>query len=167
MSPGGRPRKPPEERVRGSRTPTFSVEPGRVGPVPPHPDDFTAETIARWEAFWKSDVAQVVDATTDMPAVLRLFRAYQRHDHLTAEVTKRPFVQGSKGQPVVTPAAKLLDTTTREIERMEDRFGLTPKSRLQLGIEDKSTGPSIDDLNRAVAQRLAAEAEEEDPRAAI
>ena len=162
----GRDRKHPEHRVRGSQTPTFAIVSGAPTTIPEPPKGLTDLTLRWWNSFWSSDVAQIVDAELDIRAVIRLARAYDFHEKCMQVVSESPLVEGSRKQFVKNPAAALAKDARQEIEKLEDRFGLTPKSRLNLGIEE-SGAPGLDQINAVLQGRIELDDEEEDPRAAM
>ncbi len=53
---------------------------------------------------------------------------------------------GSQGQPVANPAWRILAGLRKELRLLEDRFGLSPRSRLGLGIEPGTVKKTIEDL---------------------
>ena len=72
---------------------------------------------------------------------------------------KQRLVIGSQGQLALNPLGRLWMTLAREIRQMEDRLGLTPKSRLLLGIKLAGAKKSLDQLNESLEAELA-----QDPR---
>jgi P27 family predicted phage terminase small subunit len=71
---------------------------------------------------------------TDLPALSRLFLLRDQRDRFAAEVDREPLVEGSQGQRVANPLARLVSTADSEIRQLEDRFGLSPQARFRLGI---------------------------------
>ena len=69
-------------------------------------------------------------------------------------------------QAYVTNGNKLLEGSGLEILALEDRFGLSPKAALGLGIQPLTPGRTLEDLNIA-ATLSAAEDPGEDPRDAL
>ena len=71
---------------------------------------------------------------------------------------------GSKGQLVVNPPhCGAMNALDAEIRQMEDRLGLSPKARLQLGISYGDAARSLGALNEALDGDEDG-AEEPDPR---
>ena len=153
MSPGmGPPPKPPGQRKRRNKRPTLAVIQGgastaEMAPVlggrnPRPPDGLRPETAARWELYWNSDVSKLVDRDVDLTALERLFALYdQRARDLETIEAEGAVVVGSQGQPVRHPLARAVLEYGSEIGRLEDRFGVSPRGRLQLGLT-VGAGPS-------------------------
>jgi P27 family predicted phage terminase small subunit len=109
---------------------------GMTGPVevPKAPTGLAAPIRKAWFAYWASDVARVADEV-DLPALTRLWRLYDDHHRTTAEMRKSErTVAGSKGQDRLHPLLTHLSRLEVSISRLEGQFGLTPASRLRLGI---------------------------------
>ena len=78
-----------------------------------------------------------------------------------AEKGKRPrgkrVVEGSQGQPRANPLYKQVQEFQAEARQLEDRFGLSPKARLALGISMVEAAMSMDALNQRLADRMSAD----------
>lgn len=170
-------RKPALLRQRRG-TPELGVIEGGGSSVAPEADPgWLDETVADWETLWSSELAGWV-RETDVPGVRRLFgwrdrqeRASRRADALRVEADREPMVEGSQGQPVVNPAYKLADRADADalamegrIVALEDRLGLSPRARLNLGVSEQR-GLNLAAMNAQIAQKLA-EVTLHDPRAA-
>ena len=155
MSPGmGPPPKPPGQRKRRNKRPTLSVIDGGASSaaaatdpepskgVPSAPDGLRPATVARWVLYWCSDVSKLVDRDVDLTAIERLFQLYDARARDLATIEKEGAVAvGSQGQPVRHPLARAVLEYGTEIGRLEDRFGVSPRGRLQLGLT-VGAGPS-------------------------
>ena len=154
MSPGmGPPPKPPGQRKRRNKRPALAVIQGGASATetapapsssggPPPPDGLRPATVARWVLYWCSDVSKLVDRDVDLTALERLFELYdQRALDLEVIAEEGAVVQGSQGQPVRHPLARAVLEYGSEIGRLEDRFGVSPRGRLQLGLT-VGAGPS-------------------------
>jgi phage terminase small subunit len=119
------------------------VPPSRA-PAPPA--GLLKATGARWATFWTSPVAAAADPVTDLPAVERLFRAYDEVERAGRAFRKQRIVPGSTGQPTLNPLGRYIAQLTSEITALEDRLGLTPKARLALGIQMGEARRTLDDL---------------------
>ena len=62
---------------------------------------------------------------------------------------------GSTGQPRANPLYKQVQEFQAEARQLEDRFGLSPKARLSLGITFAEAASSLDALNERLAKRMA------------
>jgi P27 family predicted phage terminase small subunit len=87
---------------------------------------------------------------------VRLFRLYDEIDRMwdAVEETGR-VVAGSQGQPRPNPLLKQIQEFGSEARQLEDRFGLSPMSRLRLGITFADAQASLDGLNSRLAAKLA------------
>jgi len=112
-------------------------------------------TVERWTFFWGSPLASQVEPS-DEGAFRRLFKLYDELDRLwdAVEETGRVVV-GSQGQPRPNPLFKQIETFQAEARQMEDRFGLSPLSRLRLGITFADAQASLDGLNARLAAKMA------------
>jgi len=95
-------------------------------------------------------MAQTFDRVTDLPALTRLFQLKDDRERIYRAVRKKWLVKGSVGQIVVNPLVKQIREMDTEIRQLEDRFGLTPMSRLKLGVQFGEAHRSLDALNRSL-----------------
>lgn len=131
-------KKPADRRQRGDRTKD-------IGPVARLPVAQAVHVLPPAELHWRPEVQQAwaelassplaaVLKSTDLPAMVRLFE----HRHRLADAMERfaetPEVEGSMGQPVLSPWAAEIHRLESVIGKLEDRFGLTPLARLRLGV---------------------------------
>lgn len=159
--------KPPDQRSPRSRpvglvavASTPVLESGS-----PEPDAWLTETIAEWEVFWRSDVANPI-VETDLPALRRLFgmRDLRRQHEIAVEETG-PFVEGSQGQMVANPLLKLIADLDGRILALEDRFFLVPAARIKAGVSVANAKSNAALANSKInAARSAARAARPDPR---
>jgi|SRR5690625_359614 len=163
--------KPADRRQRRNKPATLRVVPaGRVGrEVPKAPAGMLKATRDEWSTFWGSELAQLVEPSTDLPALERLFQLYDEHRRSMRAARRERLVEGSMGQLVLNPLLKYAESLQKEIRALEDRFGLTPRARLALGIQFGEAARSLADLNRALdADDDEDEIEaQEDPRQAV
>lgn len=82
------------------------------------------------------------------------------------EARKDRLVPGSMGQLTLNPLLKYAESLQKEIRALEDRFGMSPKARMALGIAFGEAARSLSDLNRMLEYDDGDEADEEDPRLA-
>jgi P27 family predicted phage terminase small subunit len=128
---------------------------------PDPPSGLLKKTTQRWEAFWTSPVAALVDRTSDMPALERLFELYDDCDRYRTAIRKNPMVTGSQGQMVRNPFVKDLKDAQAEVRQLEDRFGLSPRARLALNLTLGTTAKTLADLNADFSGGV----DDDDPRA--
>ena len=145
-------RKPAEQRQ--NRVTTDVVVPLRSVQVRPEPESGWREgTVERWNFFWESKLASNVEPS-DEGALRRLFRLYDEIDRMwdAVEETGR-VVEGSQKQPRPNPLFKQIETFQAEARQLEDRFGLSPMSRLKLGVTFADAHLSLASLNERLASR--------------
>jgi P27 family predicted phage terminase small subunit len=152
---GGSPKKPADRRQnhKTADVGALVVQAGRVVPVA---DEVWREsTVERWVLFWGSPLASQVEPS-DEGAFRRLYWIYDELDRLrqAIEETGR-VVEGSQGQPRPNPLYKQVESFQAEARQMEDRFGLSPLSRLRLGITFADAQASLDGLNARLAAKMA------------
>ena len=142
----GPPPKPEARRQRRNR-PT-QLAPIESGPrtIPNAPADLEPAAITAWDTLWRSPLAATF-LDSDRPALLRLFQLIDERSRAFRVARRRRTVDGSKGQPVLNPLLGYVASLDPEIRALEDRFGLTPRARLALGIALGEAHRSLDALN--------------------
>jgi hypothetical protein len=95
--------------------------------------DWAPEVAEAWAELWSSPLAGLI-RPTDVPAVRRLFDLRHRLIETYRAYDEDPISVGSMGQPVLSPFAAEAHRIESELEKLEDRFGLTPLARLRLGV---------------------------------
>lgn len=123
-------------------------------PAPVADESWREQTVERWIAFWASPLASQVEQS-DLGAFRRLFKLYDETDRLweAIEVSGR-IVEGSQGQPRPNPLFKQVQEFQAEARQLEDRFGLSPLSRLKLGITFADAQASLDGLNARLSAKV-------------
>lgn len=118
----------------------------RVAEAPPPPDPkLLAITRQAWEEFWASPLARLVSTTTDLMALRRLFMFYDEQERSMRAYRRQRLTRGSTGQLVVNPILKAI--APGDLLALEDRFGMSPRSRLQLGVILGDAARSLADIN--------------------
>lgn len=133
-------------------------------PAPPSaPANLLKTTRDRWVAYWSSPVAGLADPVSDLPALERLYRLYDdlERSHRAVRATGH-MVEGSKGQTVMNPLLRHMQTEMAEIRQLEDRFGLSPRARLGLNFTLGQTAKTLADLNSEFGGE--GDDEDDDPR---
>jgi hypothetical protein len=121
----------------------------------------------RWITFWRSEMARVVDEERDRPALERLFTLYDERERAYQAFRRARLLKGSTKQPVVNPLWRHATATLDpEIRQLEDRFGLTPRSRAQLGLAIGGLKKTLDDLNQELDDD-GDRSQDQDPRLAL
>ena len=148
--PGPAP-KPADKRQRRNKKNNIVLMPDRgVVATPDPPKGLLKNTLAQWDKYWGSQLAQATEIETDLPAITRLFTLYDERERAYRAFRKQRFIKGSQGQIVLNPIGRHMNTLDAEIRQMEDRLGLTPRSRLQLGITFADAAKSLEDLNESL-----------------
>lgn len=127
--------KPDHRRQRRNSRPAVDVQSGGRGSVPEPKDAWLECTKEKWDRYWSSDVAMAIEQESDSAGVERLFDLYDERERAAAGYRAKRLVEGSQGQPVLNPLARMINKFDSEIRQLEDRFGMNPKARLQLGIQ--------------------------------
>lgn len=132
----GPPRKPDSER-RGHRDyPVATLAPvERVPDLPRIQGRWTVYARERWESFWQSDVAGAVDVDSDLPALYRWAVALDEYQRCVRAVRRAGrVVQGARG-PSLNPLVGYVKQLEADLRAYEAAFGMTPASRLKLGVQ--------------------------------
>ena len=150
-------RKPPEKRQNRATSDAGLLPREPAGIVPEADQAWTVGTRQRWQAFWGSPLGGHVE-DSDHGALRRLFWLYDEVERLIEAIgiTGR-VVEGSQGQPRANPLYKQVQEFQAEARQLEDRFGLSPKARLALGISMVEAAMSMDALNQRLAERMSAD----------
>jgi hypothetical protein len=153
------PKKPASRRQNRSTRDVGVVValPARVGAavVPPADLSWPEEVQQSWVEFWSSPLADPrLLKPTDVPALKRLFDLRARLARAAGEFDAEPTVSGSMGQPTLSPWAAEMHRLTATIEKLEDRFGLSPLARLRLGVTFEE-GVSLSARNAQILAKLA------------
>lgn len=143
--------KPDARRQRANARPSLGiVKAGGAGDLevvfPPPRSAWIEQTTEDYRAYVASPLANLI-APADLPALLRLFDYRDELAVTMRRYTRRRVVEGSMGQPTLSPYAKMIAPLESAIAKLEDRFGLTPDSRLKLGITFGEAARTLDDLN--------------------
>ena len=149
-------KKPPEKRQGRGTSDAGLLPRGGGQAVVPQPDSaWAVGTVERWQDFWTSPLSQQVEAS-DHGALRRLFWLYDEVERLIDAIGQTGrVVAGSTGQPRANPLYKQVQEFQAEARQLEDRFGLSPKARLSLGITFAEAASSLDALNERLAKRMA------------
>lgn len=150
MMPGPNP-KPADRRQRRNRPALVSV-PATPAAAPPPPEGLLKASVAAWDALWASPVASTY-LESDLPALARLFSLIDERTRISAGIGSERLVAGSQGQPRPHPMYAVVTSLDAEIRQLEDRFGLSPKARMQLGVAFGEAHRSLDALNAEFLER--------------
>jgi len=147
-------RKPASKRQGRGTADAGLVPVVSSAPAPAADQSWREATVEQWVAFWRSGLASQVEPS-DVPALRRLF-------WLTDEIARcrdaieetGRVVAGSQGQPRPNPLYKQVQEFQAEARQLEDRFGLSPRARLQLGIALGAAHASLDALNERLQAKV-------------
>lgn len=103
-----------------------------ISEIPPAPSGISEELLEAWGGVWRSPVAALLDPVSDLPALTRLFRLYSVEERLD-RVISHPRAADEFADMMRTALASRL-RVAGEILKLEDRLGLSPRSRLALGV---------------------------------
>ena len=156
-------KKAAHERQRRNRSNAALalVKPKRPAP----PRNLRPAVLKTWNEYWGSELAKLVDPATDGPAIRRLFILYDERERAYNEGKNKRMILGAANQKVLNPLLRYVAQCDMEIRQLEDRLGMSPRSRLQLGITFGDAMRSMDELNRRLAATDVKETE--DPRLAL
>ena len=133
-------------------------------PSPPQGARWLKHSRDWWHAVWCEDIAATW-TTSDRPMVERLLTLVEERERARRGTSHSRLVEGSQGQPVLNPLAKYMLEVDKEIRQLEDRLGLSPRARLQLGVQFADASRSLADLAGAMGDDDEADADgEPDPR---
>lgn len=104
-------------------------------------------TVEAWDRVWRSNVVSVVDLLSDLETVVRWASLLDERERALRSFRRRRLVPGSQGQPTLSPLWQVVQACDKELRALEDRIGLSPKARLQLGITFGEAAKSLDSMN--------------------
>lgn len=124
-------------------------------PVPIPPKGLLRRTNQIWRGIWESPVARAWDTAADMHLVERWIRAVDEYERVLPEFQKERISTGSTGQLVIHPLASYLSQLQTTMKACETELGLTPMSRVRLGIAIGEQKLTAMELNRRLNQEAA------------
>jgi P27 family predicted phage terminase small subunit len=137
--PKGRP-APSTRPARVLPTPVAPV------PIPPPPDTLGPVGCQVWADVWAAGQLSYRLAS-DAPLIERYASLTERRRDLLEILAAEGYVvEGSRGQLVAHPAARLVDAVEGKLLPLEDRLGLSPESRLRLSIQAVEHRTALDEF---------------------
>ena len=135
--------KPAATRTgHASTTPTINRSAVAV-PTPDPPANLGEIGQGLWTILW--GLGSGVYQTTDQWAIEVFCSLWERRQQLLAVVAAEGLMTvGSTGQPVVHPAIRMVDVIEGRLPNLEASLGLTPESRLRLGITAVESQSKLD-----------------------
>ena len=144
----GSPGRPPDPNSKRSQLRAITVLPpvDDDAEIPDPPADLAPRVFDAWLTFWRSPLRrQVIDS--DMVALHRLFDLYDRRERFVEAGMQEPVTSGSQGQQTLNPLLKEAAVLEHAILALEDRFGMSPFSRLKLQVKIGDASKSITEAN--------------------
>ena len=132
---------------RPNRTATLEVVATDDVEALPAKPKWLKKTKQDWVDFWAGSISAAVEVA-DRAMVYRLFDLRDRQARAWIRYDKQPYVDGSQGQPRANPAMADAMALEKAIIALEDRLGLSPKARAQLGVTFGQAQLSAAELNR-------------------
>lgn len=120
--------------------------------IPAAPPGLLKQSRDRWDAYWRSSVSSAVDLNADFGLVERWIRSVDEWHRAYRDFRKDRVTEGSTGQLVLSPLAKLISQLESEITRCEQQLGLTPVARLKLGLTANQARLTAEQLNRSLSE---------------
>ena len=139
--------KPVEQRENRIKPKLIDIESYKKREIPQLAGRTLKSTKIWWEDFWTSDLSSAIDIKSDLPVIQRLASLMDERERIYKQAKKERLVTGSQGQVVLNPLYHALLKIDAEIRNLEDRIGLNPKARVQLGISIGQAKKTLDDLN--------------------
>lgn len=150
------------DRRQGRHRADIGVLPPPQTDVPKPPTGLLKATRVWWDEVWRHDIAGAW-VESDRSVVERLATLRDERERAYCGYRKSRLVEGSQGQPVINPLAKVMQSLDTEIRQLEDRLGLSPMARLKLGATFGAAHKSLDEMNREFDADTDDD-EEDDPR---
>jgi P27 family predicted phage terminase small subunit len=123
---------------------------GGLATMPDPTPGWLAVTKADWTALWSSALVTALLPVTDEATVRRLFGLRDERERMMRGIRRARIVLGSRGQPRANPLYAQVAAFDAEIRQLEDRVGLSPRARLQLGISLGVAVRSLADIAEAI-----------------
>ena len=115
-----------------------------IDPGDPDPD-WSPAVAAWWSDFWSQKELLLGLGSIDVHVVRRIAGLKQLREEAVAGLKGNPLVAGSQGQPVANPLSRVVLGYDSEIRQLEDRLGLSPRARLNLGVTFGQAHRSMED----------------------
>ena len=119
---------------RAGRYRPLAVVTGEERPVPPCPENVGEKAKEAWEQLWRSPLSRSY-AESDLPALHRWLWWYDQWLRTAEQITQTgPTRRGARGDVVLRSTVRYLKTCEAALQTHEEAFGMTPLSRMRLGI---------------------------------
>ena len=137
--------KPPHLRQGNANPgPSAPVQVVPVDNVPPAPAHLDRNAQLIWDEVWMAG-GSFYEARTDSPTIERYASLQSRRIFIMAAIEKEGWLTlGSQGQEVLHPLARVLNEIEGKLVALEDRLGLSPQARMNLGISAAAAKSALD-----------------------
>ncbi len=116
-------------------------------PVLPCPEGVVAKAKEAWEQLWRSPLRRAYE-DSDLPALHRWLWWYDQWLRTAEQISQTgPTRRGARGDVVLRSSTRYLRLCEAALQSLEEALGMTPLSRMRLGIS-YSDGPSAVELLR-------------------
>jgi P27 family predicted phage terminase small subunit len=126
----------PSDRRQNRETKDLPAGEGGNGLVEPPacPPGLHEDIDAAWRAFWSLAPLSRRVSDADRLPLIRLFQLYEVYRRSIADFMEKPYVTSDRGTLVAHPSWNIANAAMRQILPLEKQFGITPKSRAELGV---------------------------------
>jgi hypothetical protein len=131
---------------RRGRGRTFEVVPQPQRIVPAAPETVGEYARGVWDAFFASWVASAVNYDAHGERLRHWIRCVDERERLWPLLVSAPLVKGSHGQLMVNPLMRRVRELTRDIERAEEAYGMTPLATWRMQLTATEAKRSANDL---------------------
>jgi P27 family predicted phage terminase small subunit len=107
----------------------------------------------RWEAFWRSEAAKLVDLDADLNRLHRWIQQVDQYDAVVEELGTAWTVRGSMGGEVLNPLVRVMGQLETQLARTESEFGMTPLGRKRLLFTVEGEQQADDPLDELAKRR--------------
>jgi P27 family predicted phage terminase small subunit len=108
----------------------------------------------RWEAFWQSDAAKLVDSDADLGRLHRWIQQVDQYDAVVEELGTEWTVRGSMGGDVLNPLVRAMGQLETQLARTETEFGMTPLGRKRLLLKVDGDPEAADPMDELARRRV-------------
>jgi P27 family predicted phage terminase small subunit len=137
------------------------TEPGKEIDLPEVVDHPMA--LEAWKGYWSDPVSSIL-TESDKSVVIRWITMLQRYWTLMDTADEQPVLYSGSNGKVAHPLYKVALAMENQIERLETKLGIGPKSRFLLGIQIINQERSKRELERGKPLPALPFDEEDDPR---
>lgn len=151
----GQRQKSPDSLIfqRGGRTRKLEVVAETTRPVPEPPQNLSQYAADVWNDYWSSSLSFAVNYEAHGERLRHWIRCVDERERLWPLLLAEPVVAGSMGQPVINPLVRRVEGLTRDIEKAEDAYGMTPLAAWRMQLTVTEAQRSANDLRRELLEQ--------------